>query len=228
MSAVFVTGTGTDIGKTFVTTALIHEHRRRGRKVDALKPVASGFDPSRAGESDPGALLAALGEPAMPAALDRIAPWRFRAALSPDMAARRDGRAIDFAALVEHSRAAVAEAPDPLLIEGVGGIMVPLDARHTVLDWMAALQLPLIVVGGSYLGAISHALTALDVLRTRGLAVAALVVNETPASTVALDETAAVIARFTAGIPIIALPRLARAEQPHPAIARLTDLLDRL
>jgi dethiobiotin synthetase len=227
MSAVFVTGTGTDIGKTFVTAALIHELRRRGRKVDALKPVASGFNPARVAESDPGALLAALGVAATPAALDRIAPWRFRAPLSPEMAARREGRAIEFAALVGHSRAAIAATADALMIEGVGGIMVPLDERHTVLDWMAALRLPLIVIGGSYLGAISHALSALDVLQTRGLVIGALVVNETPASTVALDETAATITRFAAGVPVIALPRLADAAQSHAAIGQLTDLLDR-
>lgn len=223
MTAAFVTGTGTDIGKTFVTAALIHEFRRRGRKVTALKPIASGFDPARVAESDPGVLLAALGETPTNEALDRIAPWRLKAPLSPDMAARRENRTIDFAALIEHSRAAAAQA-DVALIEGVGGIMVPLDERRTVLDWMTALRLPLIVVGGSYLGTISHALTALDVLRRHSLTIVALVVNETPASTVALDETAATIARFAGGVPVIALPRLASAAQPHPAIQKLTEL----
>jgi dethiobiotin synthetase len=224
MTAAFVTGTGTDIGKTFVTAALIHEFRRRGRNVTALKPVASGFDTARVAESDPGVLLAALGEAATREALDRVAPWRFAAPLSPDMAARREDRAIDFAALVAHSRVAAAAA-DVALIEGVGGIMVPLDERRTVLDWMTALQLPLIVVGGSYLGAISHALTAVDVLRNRSLTVAALVVNETPASTVALDETAATIARFAAGVPIVILPRVESPVPPHSAIQKLTELL---
>jgi dethiobiotin synthetase len=227
MTALFVTGAGTDIGKTFVAVALIHELRRRRRKVAALKPVASGFDPARPADSDPGTLLAALGEPLTSQALDRIAPWRFRAPLSPDMAARREGRAIDFAALTEHSRAAVAAAPDVLLIEGVGGVMVPLDDNHTVLDWIAALRLPSVVVGGSYLGAISHALTAINALRRRSLDVVALVVNETPQSAVALDETAASIARFAAGVPVIALSRRARADQPHPTIGQLTDLLER-
>ena len=224
MTAAFITGTGTEIGKTFVTAALIHEFCRRARKVTALKPVASGFDPAHIAESDPGVLLAALGEAPTPAALDRITPWRFAAPLSPDMAARLEQRAIDFAALVEHSRAAVAAA-DVALIEGVGGVMVPLDGRHTVLDWMTALRLPLVVVGGSYLGAISHALTALDVVRSRNLAIAAFVVNETPSSTVPLDETAATIARFAGGIPVIALPRLDSAAAPHPAIQKLTELL---
>jgi dethiobiotin synthetase len=227
MSAFFVTGSGTEIGKTFVTASLIHTLRRRGRAVAALKPVASGFDPAHPEDSDPGALLAALGEAISPQTLDRIAPWRFRAPLSPDMAASRENRRVDVAKLIEHSRNAVAAAPGTLLIEGIGGVMVPLDERHTVLDWIAALRLPAIIVSGSYLGAISHALTALDTLRNRDLAVAALVVNETPQSTVALDATAATIARFTDRIPVLTLPRLAHAGQPHSAIEHLTELLDR-
>jgi dethiobiotin synthetase len=105
--------------------------------------------------------------------------------------------------------------------------MVPLDERHTVLDWIAALRIPAILVGGSYLGAISHVLTALDALRSRSLAIATLVVNETPRSSVALDETAATITRF-ADVPVITLPRLAQASAPHPAIGQLTERLDRL
>jgi dethiobiotin synthetase len=227
MSAFFVTGSGTEIGKTFVTAALIHELRRRGRHVAALKPVASGFDPAQAAASDPGVLLAALGEMPTPAAFDLIAPWRFHAPLSPDMAARREGRVVDFATLVGHSRQSIATVTGTLLIEGVGGVMVPLDDDHTVLDWIEALRIPAIVVSGSYLGAISHGLTALDVLQSRGVAVTAVVVNETPESTVALDETAATIARFAGDVAVLTLPRLAQAGELHPAIGRLTDLLDR-
>jgi len=227
MSAFFITGSGTEIGKTFVTAALIHELRRRSRHVAALKPVASGFDPACPEDSDPGALLVALCEPVSTQTLDRIAPWRFRAPLSPDMAASREDRSVDFAKLVEHSQAAIAAAPGTVLIEGVGGVMVPLDERHTVLDWIAALRVPTIVVSGSYLGAISHALTALDALRGRRVTVAALVVNETPQSSVALDETAATIGRFASSVPVITLPRLARADDRHPAIEHLTELLDR-
>ena len=86
-----------------------------------------------------------------------------------------------------------------LFIEGVGGIMVPLDARHTVLDWMAALDIPLLLVVGSYLGTISHTLTALDVLAQRNLKIAAIVVSESERGTVALDDTVASIARFSDG-----------------------------
>jgi dethiobiotin synthetase len=227
MSAFFVTGSGTEIGKTFVTAALIHELRRRGRGVAALKPVASGFDPAHPEKSDPGVLLAALGEPPTAEALDRIAPWRFQAPLSPDMAAEREKRAIDFAALVKHSHAAIAAASGTLLIEGVGGAMVPLDEHHTVLDWIGALRIPAIVVAGSYLGAISHALTALDALVRQDVAIVALVVNETPHSSVALEETASAIARFAGGAPVITLPRLGHSSEPHPAIRELTERLDR-
>jgi dethiobiotin synthetase len=227
MSAFFVTGSGTEIGKTFVTAALIHAYRRRGRPVAALKPVASGFDPAQAATSDPGVLLAALGELPTPAAFDLIAPWRFHAPLSPDMAARREGRSIEFAALVGHSRQAITTASGTLLIEGVGGVMVPLDGDHTVLDWIEALRIPAIVVAGSYLGAISHALTALDALQSRGLAVAGLVANETPQSTVTLDETAATIARFADDVPVLTLPHLSHPDTSHPAIEHLTELLDR-
>lgn len=225
MSAVFVTGTGTDIGKTFVTAALIQELRRRGRAVDALKPVVSGFDPAQLETSDPGVLLAALGEVPTTAALDRIAPWRYAAPLSPDMAARRAGRALDFAALLTFTRNAVSAASGILLIEGVGGVMVPLDDEHTVLDWMAALDVSVLLVGGSYLGAISHALTALDVLGRRGLHIKAMIVNETPGSTVDLAETVATLQRFAKEVPIIALRRLARGESAPDAVQRITDLL---
>lgn len=225
MSAFFVTGSGTEIGKTFVTAALIHELRRRGRHVTALKPVASGFNPTKAGASDPGILLSALGAAPTPVAFDHIAPWRFHAPLSPDMAARREDRVIDFTALVGHSRQAIAVSTGTLLIEGVGGVMVPLDERHTVLDWIDALHITAIVVAGTYLGAISHALTALEALNSRDIAVTALVVNETPQSSVALDETAATIRRFAGDVPMIALPRLTQASEPHPAIGQLTELL---
>ncbi len=225
MSAVFVTGTGTDIGKTFVTAALVHELRRCGRAIDALKPVASGVDPACIARSDPGILLAALGEPATAEALDRIAPWRYRAPLSPDMAARRESRHLDFAALVRFTREKIAAASGVLLIEGVGGVMVPLDEEHTVLDWIAALNIPALLVAGSYLGAMSHTLTALDTLTRRKLAVKAIIVNESPGSTVDLGETVATLRRFRPGTEILSLALLASAEAPHPTLQRLADLL---
>jgi dethiobiotin synthetase len=220
MSAVFVTATGTDIGKTFVACGIVAELKRRGRRVAALKPLASGFEGGRADESDPRLLLAALGLEATAANLDRIAPWRYKAALAPDMAARAEGKSVDFAAVVRFCRDA-AQGPGDLVIEGVGGVMSPVSEAHTVLDWMAAVDLPVLVVAGTYLGAQSHALTALAALKGRNLAPLALTLSETPGSTVSLAETAASLARFAPGLPIATLPR----QNAALGFAHLADLL---
>lgn len=216
--ALFIAGTGTDIGKTFVGCGLLRALRRRGA-IRALKPVTSGFDPNHAAESDPGRLLAALGEPPTAAAIARISPWRFAAPLSPDQAAAREGRTIDMDALLAFCREAMAAGP--LLVEGVGGVMVPLTARATTLDWMQHLGWPVLLVAGSYLGTISHTLTALDALTHRGLDVAALVVNGHDAGHVPIEDTLASLRHFTAGLPILALPR----GPSEAAFARLEELL---
>src|SRR5690606_37695912 len=121
------------VGKTFVTCALIRAARRRGMPVRALKPVASGFDPHAAAASDAGQLLAALGRPLDGDAIAAMSPWRFTAPLSPDMAAAREGRRIEWSALTAWCRREIADAERDgalLLIEGIGGIKVPLDERR--------------------------------------------------------------------------------------------------
>lgn len=225
MAAYFVTSTGTDIGKTFVTAALIRYMRESNQPVGALKPIVSGYDSSVAETSDPAVLLAALGRRMSADEVERIAPWRFRAPLAPDLAAAREGRRVDFVELVEFSRAAINGAKGPLLIEGVGGIMVPLDGRRTVLDWMTALDIPLLLIVGGYLGTISHTLTALDVLAQRKLTIAAIVVSESDRDAVALDDTVASIERFSNGVEVVGLPRLPAGITHHPAIARIANLL---
>ena len=162
MSAIFITATGTDVGKTYVAASLIRHLRQLGHSVDAIKPIVSGFDPAQAATSDPGILLDALGLPVTADEIERISPWRFRDPVSPDLAAAREGRRIDVDQVVAFCQDAIAQRRDVLLIEGVGGIMVPLDGERTILDVMMALRLPLILVTGSYLGTISHTLTALD------------------------------------------------------------------
>ena len=225
MTAVFITATGTDIGKTFIARGMIAELRARGRSVGALKPVITGFDPRAPQTSDTGHLLLALGETLTPERIAAASPYRFRKPLSPDIAARREGTAIDFAALTAHSRGAIAAHRDALIIEGIGGIMVPLDDRHTVLDWMIALDLPLILAAGSYVGTLSHTLTALDVLDRNALKVTAVVINETPGSAADLDDTAKIIRRFAPGIEVFALPRLPEGMLDHPVLAWLADMM---
>lgn len=225
MKAAFITATGTDVGKTFVTAGLVRYLRQQKQNVEAFKPVISGFVPEEPEGSDSGILLAALGRPVGMDEIERISPWRFAAPLSPDMAARREGKTVDFEGLIAFSRRALTGAGDAVLIEGAGGIMVPLDERHTVLDWMIALHIPAVLVAGSYLGTISHTLSALDVLRRYDVGVRCIVVSETPGSPVRLDETVSAIARFAKPVEVIALPRLKSATDPHPAFARIASLL---
>ena len=187
----------------------------------ALKPVVSGYDSSVVETSDPAVLLAALGRPVSASEVERVTPWRFRAPLSPDLAAAREGRSIDFDRLIAFSRAAIEATNGILFIEGVGGIMVPLDAERTVLDWMAALNIPLLLVVGGYLGTISHTLTALDVIAQRKLSVAAIVVSESERNPVELADTVESIARFSGGVDVIGLPRLPGGLNQHPAFARI-------
>ena len=195
MSAFFITATGTEIGKTYIAASMIRAWRASGIAARAVKPVASGYDPAKPDESDAAALLATMGEPVSDATVARICPWRFAAPLSPDMAAAREGRAIDFDELIAFCRREIAQAKAPLLIEGVGGAMVPLDDRHTVRDWIAELDIPAIVVAGAYLGTISHTLCAIEALRARAIPVAAIIINPITPGPAPLEETRAAIAR---------------------------------
>jgi len=230
MARYFITSSGTEVGKTLVSAALCHQARQRGLSVVALKPVMSGFDPADPVTSDAGILLASLGQPLTggggdAAALDSISPWRFAAPISPDMAAAREGKTISFDDLVAFSRAAMAGPADLGLVEGAGGIMAPLGPQHLMIDWLAATGLAPVLVVGSYLGTISHTLSALAVLTTRGMAPAAVVISESPVSPVPLGETADALARFSSGVPILQVPRIA-GQQPWQRAADLSFLLE--
>jgi dethiobiotin synthetase len=208
MPGLFITGAGTNVGKTYVAAGLIRALRAAGARVDALKPVVSGFDPDDWEDSDPGVLLGALGRPADAAALEALSPWRYAAPLSPDMAAAREGRVIDPAAVAALCRDRLAAVGAGLLvIEGVGGVMSPISATTTNLDLMAAIGAPVLLTAGGYLGTISHALTAVAALRGRGLDLRAVVVSETEAGGPPFDDTVAAIARLAPGETVIAARR---------------------
>ena len=206
---VFVTSSGTGIGKTLVAAAVIRQERGRGRAARGLKPLMTGCGPGASG--DAGILLEAGGEEAGAEAVARISPWRFRDPLSPHLAAENEGRAVDFDALCAFCRremAAARAARETLVIEGIGGAMVPVTRSRTVLDWIEALAVPAAVVVGSYLGALSHALTAAAALAGRGVRINAVVVSDSP-SGVGLEATAATLEDFLPGTPVVRLPRLA-------------------
>ncbi len=207
MKALFVTATGTDIGKTYVTAGIIRALRQRGQAASAIKPVMSGYDPNMPESSDAAILLQAMGKPVNGQTVAAIAPWRYAAPLSPDMAAAREGRTLVLPDIVKFCRAAIRAAPGMMLVEGVGGAMVPLDTKHTVRDWIAGLKLPTLLVTGSYLGAISHTLTTAEALLQGGGEIAAIVISESETSPVPPSETAASVARFLPEIPLHIIPR---------------------
>jgi dethiobiotin synthetase len=119
----------------------------------------------------------------------------------------------------------MTKPPGALLIEGIGGIMVPLDDRRTVLDWMSVLRIPIILVAGTYVGTMSHTLTSLEVLVRRNLDVAAVVVSESAGSAASLEETVATVQRFANSIDVVGIPRLAPGAADHPAFAHLAALM---
>jgi len=221
MSGLFITATGTEIGKTVLTAALACQSRADGGDGwRAVKPIISGYDPADRG-SDTAVLLRAMGREATPGAAAEISPWRFVAPLSPDMAAAREGRAIDPPALVDWCRARMAEGPT--LIEGVGGAFVPLAPGWLVADWIAALDIPFLLVTGSYLGSLSHTLSCIEALAARRLTPAAVIVSESVESPAPPEESIATL-RGWLDMPIRLLPRQAGAD-PWRQAPSLADLL---
>lgn len=213
MQPFFITASGTDMGKTLLMTTLCWQLKQAGKKVTALKPLVSGYDP-KSDATDTALILRSCGITPTPTLAEAISPWRYRAALAPNMAAAKENVAApSLDAVVDFCREHATLASDAVLVEGVGGIMAPINDTHTVLDWMVALKWPVIMACGTYLGSISHTLSALEVLHARGLSVRALAVNETEKSTVSLDDTAATLQKFVSkDISVIKLPRVPKDE----------------
>jgi len=176
MPAYFVTGTDTDAGKTLVTSGLLALARRRGLTTLGLKPVASGCEKTAQGLRNADALaLEAQTRPALPYAT--INPFAFAPAIAPHLAARRAGAAPTLKALDDHVRAPLDLDRDLALIEGAGGWRVPLNDREDLSGLAVRLELPVILVVGLRLGAISHARLTCDAIRADGLRLAGWVGN---------------------------------------------------
>ncbi len=218
MSAYFITAVGTGIGKTFTTCALLHAAKKQNIQAAGYKPIISGWVESP--ETDT-ALIAA--ENGIQQSIQSISPWRFEAPLSPHMAAAKEGRTISVEELIVWTRKQ-AEKQELLLFETVGGVMVPIDNSYTTLDWMQVVNLPAILVTGSYLGSISHTLTALAVMKVVGIEVKALVVNES-ANGVPFDEAIEGLKPFIQNIPLqIFQPRVSsyhEASEIHTLVTQL-------
>ena len=174
----FVTGTDTGVGKTVVAGMIADWFRRKGSRVAVLKPVATGCVKRREGlVSEDAEFLAVCAEARHP--LDLICPVRYVEPLAPAIAAERVGEVLDWEAVQRSIDLMTAES-DVMIVEGVGGLMVPLDPKHTVRDLVQWLKLPTVVVARPSLGTINHTLLTVDALRAAGVTVRGVVVNRYP------------------------------------------------
>ena len=204
----FVTGTDTDVGKTYVTARLAARLRSAGHAVGVYKPACSGAEVFH-GEpvwADVEALRSAVELPV--AEDDLICPQRFLAPLAPPVAAAREGRTVD-ADLLTAAAGRWAGRCDALLVEGAGGLLCPLafgerDAGVTVLDVAAALGFPLLIVARAGLGTVNHTLLTLAAAKARGVPVAGVLLNETSGREPEAGANAAMIERF-GGSPVLGI-----------------------
>ncbi len=205
MKAFFVTGCGTDIGKTYITSALLRFWRAEGIKVDAFKPVLSGVE---IGKDDASSLLRALGKAETLEHRAHIAPNQFVAPLSPHIAAAKEGQLLQAADIVLQCRHHMAvSAANIMLIEGAGGVAVPINNHELMLDIITQLGLDILFITGDYLGSISHSLTALHMLKSRDCNVNYIIINQSEHS-VGLDAMSETIKSFSPfNAPIIKIQR---------------------
>ena len=212
MSALFVTGTDTGVGKTFVACALATALRERGRRVAVMKPVETGV------EGKPTDALALRAAAADPAPLGDICPYRLRAPLAPAVAARLEGVTIDVTRLVTLI-ARRRQGADMLLVEGAGGLLVPLDAGTTWAELAVRAGLPLLVVGANRLGTVNHCALTARVAAAAGLVVRGFVLSQPTAET---DPSAATNAETIAaltGLPCLGV--LGHGPTPGDAVRAL-------
>ncbi|HET9162371.1 MAG TPA: dethiobiotin synthase [Solirubrobacterales bacterium] len=202
MRGVFVTGTGTEVGKTVVAAVIAHTLAGEGQRVAVFKPAVTGLEEE--GEPDHALLRRAAGSEQSDA---EISPYRYGPPMSPHLAAARAGEEIAPARLLEAAHAASAAA-DVLVCEGVGGLLVPLNADYLVRDLAVDLALPIVVVASPGLGTINHTLLTLAAARSAGLDVAAAVLTPWPEEPSPIEESNRETIAALGEVEVEALPRL--------------------
>ncbi len=210
--AYFLTGTDTEIGKTFVTCALLLRARQLGLTVAGIKPVAAGTDAT--GRNEDVERIRAASNVELPA--DIINPYRFAPAIAPHLAAAEAGVSIDFTRIAA-ACASARQRADLVIIEGVGGFRVPLGVDRDSADLAVALALPVILVVGLRLGCINHALLTAEAIAARGLTLAGWVANRIDPDMARADDNIATL-RERLGAPLLgSVPRIAGGQPADAA-----------
>jgi dethiobiotin synthetase len=188
----FVTATDTGVGKTEVACALLRAARAEGIDAVGMKPAQAGDAPGAPSDAERLRDASDRVEP-----LEAICPYSLAAPLAPAVAARLEGRTIELPRILAAARA-LATRHAAVVVEGAGGLLVPLTERETFADLAVALALPVIVVARAGLGTVNHAALTVEAARRRGLDVAAIVLNRTtPSDDPSVPYNAAEIARLT-------------------------------
>jgi len=204
---IFIAATGTDIGKTYVTVMLVKQLQDQGHRVRAIKPVISGFDRDDMANSDSGRLLKAMGQDVTRENITAISPWRYTPALPPHLAAEQAGKPIDLDNLTAFCQKETEQELDFLLIEGVGGIMTPLNYHQTMIDLVGRLEGHCLLVTASSLGTLSHTLTAIDCIRQRKIILDGLVISESVQSYADFETVTSDFEKIIPDIPLRYIPR---------------------
>jgi len=219
MKKFFITSSGTDIGKTFVTAALAYQLKQLGHSVSAYKPIMTGFEDGKS--NDAAAILEAQGISKSHKNIIANSPWRFKLAASPDIAAAAENEKIKFIDVVNFCNKA-AQKTEFTLFEGVGGVMTPLNEEKTILDLIVHLKYNVLLVVGSHIGSISHTLTAYNALRGKGVNNITIIISESAKSPNSLEQTANTIANFT-DCEIMVIPRV--ASENYKYVPNITGLV---
>lgn len=186
MSGIFVTGTDTGVGKTIVAAALCATGAARGKRVGAFKPVVTGMDELGFDWPADHELLASVASAGQTAA--DVAPFRFGPAVSPHLAAELAGERVGPEAFVAafHEQAARA---DVVVVEGVGGLLVPLAHEYLVRDFAGEIGLAIVIVARPGLGTINHTLLTIEAARAVALPVAGVVMTPWPEAPSAMERS---------------------------------------
>ena len=192
MKRYFITGTDTDCGKTYVTCRLLDYFKEQTKSVIGLKPVASGCN-------DEGGIIRSDDEEQIrkhnDILIQRTSPWRFKAAISPNIAAAFEGKDINVNEVIDYCNDAEFSKFDYQLIEGAGGLMVPLSDSLTWIDFLKLSKIPVILVVGMRLGCINHALLTELALKTHNLICVGWIANCLDKEMQALDENIAILSQ---------------------------------
>ncbi len=205
MQGTFITATGTGVGKTWLACALATACVQRGKRVAAMKPIETGCDPE---PRDAIALAHACGNDSL---ANASGFYRAKDALAPYAIERRGGPKVgSLRALAKRIRELGKEA-DYSIVEGIGGVLVPIDREHTIADLGALLDLQTVVVARNDLGVLSYTLTAMEALRRRKISVRAIVLNHVERSSrqdLSRLSNREVLADYFPRIPVLRVPRV--------------------